>query len=130
MKELKYEELSIKQKLGMVMAGIVRPIRCEDKYETFDENFEFVLDLIRNHSQGAVWVPVTTLTGVDGMFPSHPDVIDKIREAADYPILIFTDAESGMGDHQIGRHNALGATGSEDLAYIFGKVTGITARKM
>ncbi|MBR3933182.1 MAG: hypothetical protein IKJ68_04675 [Clostridia bacterium] len=130
MKELKYEELSIKQKLGMVMAGIVRPIRCEDKYETFDENFEFVLDLIRNHSLGAVWVPVTTLTGVAGMFPGHPDVIDKIREAADYPILIFTDAESGMGDHQIGRHNALGATGSEDLAYIFGKVTGITARKM
>lgn len=130
MKELKFEELSLKQKLGMVMAGIVRPIRCEDKYETFEENLDFVLGLIRNHSLGAVWVPISTLTGVEGMFDPHPDVINRIRETADYPILIFTDAESGLGEHQIGRHNALGSTGSEELAYTFGKVTGITARKM
>lgn len=130
MKELKFEELSLKQKLGMVMAGIVRPIRCEDKYETFEENFEFVLELIRNHSLGAVWVPPSTITGVAGMFPPHPDVLDRIREAADYPILIFTDAESGFGEHTIGRHNPIGSAGREDLAYTFGKVTAISARKM
>ena len=38
--ELKFEELSLDQKLGMVMAGIIRPIRCEDKYETFDQKLE------------------------------------------------------------------------------------------
>jgi len=123
MQELKFEELTLEQKLGMVMAGIVKPINCEDKYETFDENVEVVLNMIRNHSLGAVWVHLTSLE-------EHPDVIDKIREVADYPILIITDAESGLGDHLIGRHNSIGATGSEELAYIFGKVTAITARKM
>jgi len=87
LKELKFEELTLRQKLGMVMAGIVRPIRCEDKYESFDENLEFVLDLIKKHSIGAVWVPVSTLD-------THPEVMQKIHGAADYPLLIFTDAES------------------------------------
>ena len=127
--ELNFSKMSLEQKLGMVMAGIVRPIRCEDKYETFDENLEFVLELIRKRSLGAVWVPQSTLTGVKGMFDPHPDVIDRIREAADYPILIFTDAESGFGEYQIGRHNALGTADSEELAYVFGKVTAAQARK-
>ena len=130
LQELKFEELSTEQKLGMLMAGIVRPIRCEDKYETFDENLEFVLDLIKHHSLGAVWVPQSTLTGVPGFCDPHPDVIKRIREAADYPILIFTDAESGFGEYQIGRHNAIGVADSEELAYTFGKVTAIMARKM
>lgn len=122
MKELKFEELTLKQKLGMVMAGIVRPIQYEDKYETFEENLEYVLNLIRNHSLGAVWVHSTSLK-------QYPDTMQKIKEAADYPILIFGDGENGLGDYLIGRHNSIGATGSEELAYIFGKVTGITARK-
>ena len=123
LRELKFEEMTVKEKLGMVMAGIIRPIRCEDKYETFDENFNFVLDLIRKRSLGAVWVPISTLD-------DHPDVIKRVKETADYPILIFTDAESGLGENTIGRHNALGVAGEEDLAYTFGKVTAITARKM
>ena len=120
MNELKLEDLSVKQKLGMVMIGIIRPTGYEDKYETFDENLEFVLNLIRNHSLGAVWVP----PGIE----RRDEVMKKIKEIADYPILIMTDAESGLGEHLIGRHNALGMTGSEELAYTFGKVTAITAR--
>ena len=54
----------------------------------------------------------------------------RIKEAADYPILIFTDAESGLGEYTIGKHNALGMADSEELAYAFGKVTAITAAKM
>ena len=122
-KELKFEDLSTEQKLGMVTAGIIRPIRCEDKYESFDVNLNFVLDLIRKHSLGAVWIPMGTLD-------DYPDTVDRVREAADYPILIFTDAESGLGEHKIGRHNALGIAGDEELAYTFGKLTAITARKM
>jgi len=121
LKELKFEELSIEQKLGMVMAGIIRPIRCEDKYETFDENVTFVLNLIKNHSLGAVWIPQ--------QLENRDEIIKKVREAADYPILIFTDAESGFGDYMIGRHNALGTVGTEEAAYIFGKVVALAARK-
>ncbi len=120
LKELKFEELSLSQKLGMVMAGIIRPIRCEDKYETFDQNLEFVLDLIRKRSLGAVWVPPQC--------ERSAEAIKKVKEAADYPILIFTDAEGGFAPNRVGDHNAIGMTGSEELAYIFGKVTAIGAR--
>lgn len=56
--------------------------------------------------------------------------IERIKAAADYPILIFSDAESGIGEHLIGRHNAVGLADNEELAYIFGKVTAVTARNM
>ena len=120
--ELKFEELSTKQKLGMVMAGIVRITEPSEIYGTYEENFEFTLDLIRNHSLGAVWVLATSSI--------RDSAIAKIKETADYPILIFTDAENGLCDNLIGRHNAIGMANSEELAYTFGKVTAITARKM
>ncbi len=118
MTELKLEDLSIEQKLGMVMVGIIRPTR----YENFDEGVEFVLNQIKNHALGAVWI-LPRLERRD-------EIMKRIKEAADYPILIMTDAESGLGEHLIGRHNALGMTGSEELAYTFGKVTALTAKKM
>lgn len=116
MKELKFEELSVKQKLGMVMCGL---IPCENRTE---ENDEYVLDLIRNHCLGAVWVNPST--------KDAEKIMARIKEAADYPILIMTDAESGMGDYKIGKHNNLGMADSEELAYAFGKITAIQARKM
>jgi len=124
LKELKFEELSIDQKLGMVMAGIIRPIRCEDKYETFEENLDFVINLIKNHALGAVWVPPLVLK-------MRPDcnIMERIKEAADYPILIFTDAESGFGNYRIGEHNAIAMVGTEEAAYIFGKVSALGAKK-
>ena len=73
LKELKFEELSTDQKLGMVMAGIIRPIRCEDKYETFDENVAFVLNLIKNHSLGAVWIPQ--------QLKNRDEIIKKVKDA-------------------------------------------------
>ncbi|MBQ3124780.1 MAG: hypothetical protein IJC09_05105 [Clostridia bacterium] len=116
MKELKFEELSVKQKLGMVMCGL---IPAENRTE---ENDEYVLDLIRNHCLGAVWVNHKT--------KDVEKIMARIKEAADYPILILTDAESGMGDYIIGKHNNLGMADSEELAYAFGKITAIEARKM
>lgn len=122
LKPLKFEDLSVKQKLGMVMTGIIRIPDDYEKFGTFDENLDFVLDLVRNHSIGAVWVLQTTAR--------RDEAIAKILEAADYPILLYTDAESGMAPYLIGRHNALGIADSEELAYTFGKVTGIRARQI
>ena len=124
LRELKFEELSIDQKLGMVMAGIITTVRPHERdiYGTYEENLEFVLELVRNHSLGGVWV-------TNPMIEKFPDIMPKLKEAADYPLLIFTDAESGLGDHKVGRHNAIGIADSEELAYIFGKVTAINARK-
>lgn len=119
MKELKFEELSVEQKLGMVSCGYVL---CDSDWEDFDSNLEYTLDAIRNHRLGSVWMSPGT--------KSFKYALEKIKEAADYPILIFTDAESGIGELMIGKHNALGSTDNEEYAYTFGKVVGVTARKM
>lgn len=122
MKELKLEELSVKQKIGMTMVGflVMGGLKCAD-YD-YDEELEYALEMIRNHSLGAVWIR-----------PNMPDfekTMKLIKETADYPILIMTDAESGIGGYSIGRHNALGCTGSDELAYTFGKVVGVRAREL
>lgn len=57
------------------------------------------------------------------------EMMEKVKAVADYPILIMTDAEGGIADHMVGKHNAIGTTGSEKHAYAFGKVVGVTARK-
>ena len=116
-KELNIQEMTIRQKIGMTMCGHIYDCWDETKYWA---NLEFVMGLIRDRALGAVWV--------DHRYRLQ-EVMDMIYETADYPILILRDAESGVEPYQIGRHNALGATGSEELAYAFGKITGVMARK-
>ena len=115
MKELKFEELSTKQKLGMTFTAFL------NGDERTPEEDAFVLDLIKNHSLGSVWIQQSR-GGVK-------ELMEKVKEVADYPILVFTDAEGGIAPYTIGRHNAIAATGNEKHAYIFGKVLGVTARK-
>ncbi len=69
---------------------------------------------------GAVWVQFTD--------KNAEKLIKTVREIADYPILIFTDAENGMGEYTIGRHNPISGTGDEKYAYAFGKAIGNTAK--
>lgn len=110
--ELKFEELTLEQKIGMVTVSSVRK----------KADFEFTLELIKKRCVGAVWVyPYSDY--------DHENSMKAMREAADYPVIFITDAESGMGEYTIGRHNALGMTNSEELAYTFGKITAIEARK-
>lgn len=115
LKELKFEELSVKQKLGMVHAPILSS-SCDD------DTIEYILSLIREHSLGAVWIQYNN--------KGAEDFMKKVKEIADYPILIITDAESGIGEYLVGKHNAIGCTGDEKYAYAFGKATAVTAKKM
>lgn len=117
MKELKFEELSIEQKLGMVSVATINT-RQTPEYE------KFVFDLIKNHALGCVWVQQGFCD--DDM----PGLVKEIREIADYPILIVQDAESGVGDFMVGKHSAIGIAGTEEHAYAFGKCIGVTARNM
>lgn len=111
-KELKFEELTLEQKIGMVMVSSVRK----------KADFEFTLELIKKRCVGAVWVyPNSDYNSQESM--------KLMREAADYPVICMTDAEDGLGSHIIGKHNTLGLCGSEELAYTFGKITAIEARK-
>ena len=115
-KEIKFEEMTTEQKLGFVNV-IAFNGDCPKETE------EFIFTQIKNRALGAIWIQLLA-DNADAVRRT----IKKVREAADYPILIMTDAESGMGDYKIGKHNAIGCTGSEKHAYAFGKTVGMTAR--
>lgn len=114
MKELKLNELSVKQKIGMAMCGRIG-------LGLNDPDTQYTLEMIRNHSLGAVWIYHDV--------PDFNECMAAVKEAADYPILIVSDAESGLPPYTIGRHNAISCTGDPKYAYAFGKVTAVTARK-
>ena len=123
-KELKLEDLTVEQKLGMVMCGHINNLWDEKKSEA---NAEYALQMIREHRLGAVWMGAANY--------KLEEFMAKVKEIADYPILIITDAESGYNYNNketdlIGCHNAIGTCNTTESAYAFGKVTAVNARKM
>ena len=116
MKELAFDELTTRQKLGMVFTPIL------NSWVKSEEDEEFVLDLIKNCSLGSVWIQQGAR--------DDKEMLAKVKKIADYPILIMTDAESGMKPYLVGRHSAIGCTGSLEHAYAFGKVSGGIAHDM
>ena len=118
LKELKFEELTTKQKLGLVHTPLIHRA-------IVDGGIDYVIDRIKEHAIGIVWVQWSP---EPNDIPFYEDVIRRLREAADYPLVIITDAEDGLAPYRIGQHSALGTTDSEAHAYAFGKATAITAR--
>ena len=115
-KELKLEELTLEQKLGMVL--------CTNAQPHFSENeIEKMLQMIREHRLGAVWVSRGA--------PGRNDILKRINEVADYPILIVGDAEQGYDKYVFPTARSLGATGyNEELAYSYGRVVGYELREL
>ena len=111
LQELKFEELSVEQRLGMTMIAHCGSDNCD---------VEYIEEMVRNHALGGVWVMPKN--------GEYDHVIQHLHEIADYPLLFFTDAENGLSPHLIGRHNTIGMTNSEELASTFGLVTGKAAR--
>jgi len=120
MKELNFNELTTRQKIGMTMVGCLT--MYNENNSDFDAEMQYLLALIREHCLGAIFVDVR--------LKRRDEVMAAVKAAADYPILIITDAESGMCEHKVGMHNSLGVAGKEELAYTFGKVVGVTARSL
>ena len=112
-KELKFEELTKEQKLGMAQVVYIR-----DDYS--DRTKEYIFDMIRNRMLGGIWIQYND--------DNYEKLLARVKEIADYPILVITDAESGMDEYLVGQHNAIGCTGDEKYAYAFGKATAVTAR--
>ncbi len=111
LREIKLEELTVEQKLSFTMNMVL--------HGPADE--EFVYDLIKKRAVGSVWIQMGHETAEKRLA--------KIKEIADYPLLVITDAGSGWGEYMVGKHNAVGATGSAKHAYAFGKLVGVMARK-
>ena len=112
MKEIKFEELSLEQKLGMSMIAF-----CWSEEQC---DLDYLENLIKNHSLGGVWVCARG--------EINKPILKRLKDAADYPLLCFIDAENGWGDYKVGRQNTIGMADSEEAAYAFGKVTAIGAR--
>ena len=107
---LRLEDLSTEQKLGMLLCAR----RCWDKAD-----FAYTLELIRNHSLGCVQVPIDENT---------PKYMAAIREAADYPILIFADMERGYPNGVLPSVPAQTLAACDDAAYIKAYARGIAAQ--
>ena len=74
MEFLKLEDLTVEQKIGMVL--------CARRYH--EDDIEFILELVKNRALGSFQAPTW-----------GPELIKKIKDAADYPILVVNDTESG-----------------------------------
>ena len=72
---LKLEEMTIEQKIGMVL--------CARRFQ--EDDMEFILELVKNRALGSVQPQAT-----------HPEIIKEILDAADYPILVLNDTEQGF----------------------------------
>lgn len=73
--QLNIENMTIEQKLGMVF--------CARKFS--EEDIEFIIELIKKHALGCVQLPA-----------NYPGIVERILKEADYPILVFNDAEDGF----------------------------------
>ena len=121
-KELVFEEMSLEQKLSFVNT-------CFIGLSSTPEQEEYVYDLVKKRAVGAIWVQQK------GDIDHTLRHINRIRELADYPVLIMTDSENcgfnvDYNEYNIGNHNAVSRTGDEKAAYAFGKAVGVVARKI
>ena len=114
MKELVLSELSMEQRIGMMLCATL-PLHGE-------EDVEYALQLIREHKLGGVYIGLT--------FSKRKQVMERVRAIADYPILIMCDAERGYPGHFIPQTISLSAAGEkEEYAYSFGRLTATLCRQ-
>ncbi len=111
MKLLKLEELTTEQKLGMTYCA--RPDKPED--------FDCVIEMVKNHALGSVQVS-----------PTQPEMVKRIKEAADYPILIICDCERGFPTSDLPKISlaALSACDNEEYYRVFAKGVATEAMKV
>ena len=75
-KELNFDTLTTEQKLGLVFCA---------NLNHGEQDLADALKMIREHSLGAVWVRTNQ--------SNRDEILARVRETADYPILILCDAE-------------------------------------
>lgn len=109
MHHLKLEELTTEQKLGLTYCA--RPFR--------DADLEFTLELIKKRIIGSVQVP-----------PKKTEYMRRIKEVADYPIIIVCDTETGfpVSQRQQIPLITLGACNKKEYYQVFAKSVVTEAR--
>jgi beta-N-acetylhexosaminidase len=115
------QSLSTEQKIGQMLL-MRNPIDQDD--------FEFVIELVRQRALGGIHISHKYVK--DNYYAANERVIlDRVLAAADYPILVCEDMEYGYpkGEVSMPYQMAIGATGSEELAYEYGRITAIEAKR-
>lgn len=99
---LKLEELTLEQKIGMVL--------CARRFR--DQDVDFILELVKKRALGCVQAPFW-----------KPEVAKLVKETADYPILIVNDTERGYPTSELPKIPlvALAATGKKEYFQAFAK---------
>lgn len=117
-KELKLEELTVEQKLGLSMVAFF--------WSDATGDVEYIEELIKKRALGGVWIyPRPTEEGLR----AGNEMRKRLVELADYPLLTVIDAERGFGEYTVGRHNAIACVDTEESAYAFGKVIAAEAAR-
>ena len=106
-KPLDIKDLTLEQKLGMVICANLR---------VGENDVQTAIQMVKEHRLGAIWLQYDA--------KEAPDAIARVLEAADYPILVLTDAENGLGNATIPQAISVTAAGAKDeYAYSFGLAT-------
>ncbi len=121
MNPLDINSLSSEQKIGQMLL-MRNPINQED--------FDYVIDMVRNRTLGGIHISHKYVTE-KYYVKSEREILDKVLAAADYPILICEDMEYGypQGAVSMPYQMAIGASGSEEMAYEYGRITAIEAKQ-
>ena len=113
-RELDRAALTVEQKLGLLLCA---------NLNHGDADVEDAVGMIKNHSLGSVWVT--------HHHPKRDEILARVREAADYPIIIMYDAENGCAPYNIpGVISLSAAHGSEEYAYSFGRITAAASARL
>lgn len=110
----KLSEMTFDQKIGMVLCAR----RCG-----YAAEFEETLELIKKRAVGCVQIPLNAKT---------EEYVRRIREVADYPVLIINDMEQGNPLSEYPRIPAivLSATNNKEYVRSFAKGIVSSAKKL
>jgi len=106
---LRLEEMTTEQKLGMVF--------CARRFE--EEDMEFITELLKKRALGCMQLPYM-----------KPDIIKRLLDAADYPVLTFCDTEQGFTPANLPRASlmSLSACGNPEYIKSFAKGIAVHAK--
>ncbi len=125
MQGLHLQELTPEQKIGQMLF-------CRGAMDQRD--FDFLIELVKNRSIGGIHASSRFVRKGIPDLESEDMMIQKILDAADYPVLIGEDVETGFSGvkfmealdlpHQL----ALGSADDEPLCYEYGRIGAIQAK--
>ena len=121
MKPLDINNLTMEQKIGqmLVMRNPINPV-----------DFDYVKNMIKDHALGAIHISHKYV--YDNYYvDSEKVILDMVQSEADYPIMICEDMEYGYPFSEVSMpyQMAIGSTNDEELAYQYGRITAIEAKR-